>query len=169
MAMVDGAWSWDGEGGMGMTMNQDWICKRAVFSVWSERAVERQQGERFEWARRMGQIFVAMLAGVCSREAGQLRLWSDWNIWVTRWQKGGVVLEWMMIVLYDSNGFSFTISKRSFRTIEYQTKTSPTWHIRLKKVLHLFPGNSNNLFSIPEAFLQADTFQSCLHLIVRPY
>ena len=28
----------------------------------------------------MGQIFVAMLAGVCSREAGQLRLWSDWKI-----------------------------------------------------------------------------------------
>src|SRR6218665_3122595 len=25
----------------------------------------------------MGQIFVAMLAGVCSREAGQLRLWID--------------------------------------------------------------------------------------------
>ena len=24
-AMVDGAWSWDGEGGMGMTMNQDRI------------------------------------------------------------------------------------------------------------------------------------------------
>src|SRR6218665_1022364 len=30
----------------------------------------------------MGQIFVAMLVGVCSREAGQLRLWSDWKILV---------------------------------------------------------------------------------------
>ena len=26
---------------MGKTMNQDRICQRAVFSVWSERAVER--------------------------------------------------------------------------------------------------------------------------------
>ena len=25
----------------------------------------------------MGQIFVAILGGVCSRDAGQLRLWSD--------------------------------------------------------------------------------------------
>jgi len=27
----------------------------------------------------MGQIFVAMLAEVCSKEAGQLWLWSDWQ------------------------------------------------------------------------------------------
>ena len=92
-AMVDCAWSWDGEEGMGKTMNQDRICLRGAFSVWSERAVERWQGERFEWARRMGPIFVAMLAGVCSREVGQLRLWCDWKIWVTMRQKGGVVLE----------------------------------------------------------------------------
>ena len=40
-----------------------------MFSVWSERAVERWQGERFEFVRtcRMGQIvFVAILAGVCA-------------------------------------------------------------------------------------------------------
>ena len=93
--MVDGAWSWDGKGGRKKWMNQYSICWRAVFSVWSERAVERWQGERFEFLRRMGQIFVAILTGVYSKEAGQLIwLWSDWKIWVTRWQKGGVVLEW---------------------------------------------------------------------------
>ena len=82
--MVDGVWSLDGEGGTRKTMNQDRIWQRAVFLVWSERAERRWQGERFECARRMGQIFVAMLGGVCSREAGQLRLWSDWKISVTR-------------------------------------------------------------------------------------
>ena len=39
--MVDGVWRWDGEGGRETRMNQDRICWRAVFSVWSERAVER--------------------------------------------------------------------------------------------------------------------------------
>ena len=43
-----------------------------MFSVWRERAVERWQGERFEFVRRIGQIFVAILAGVCSKEVGQL-------------------------------------------------------------------------------------------------
>jgi len=41
-----------------------------VFSVWSERAEERWQRERFEVVRSMGQIFVAILAGVCSIERG---------------------------------------------------------------------------------------------------
>ena len=36
----------------------------------------------------MIQIFVAMLGGVCSREAGQLRLWSDWKISVTEVTEG---------------------------------------------------------------------------------
>ena len=31
-------------------MNQDRICWRGAFPVWSERAVERWQGERFVWA-----------------------------------------------------------------------------------------------------------------------
>jgi len=30
--------------------------------------VERWQGKRFEFVRRMGQIVFAMLAGVCSKE-----------------------------------------------------------------------------------------------------
>ena len=30
---------------MGKRMNQDMICQRALFSVWSERAQERWQGE----------------------------------------------------------------------------------------------------------------------------
>jgi len=42
----------------------------------------------------MGQIFVAILAGVCFKEAGQLGLWSDWQISMTRWQKRRAVLEW---------------------------------------------------------------------------
>ena len=58
---MDGVWSLDGEGGTRKTMNQDRIWQRAVFLVWSERAERRWQGERFECARRMGQIFVAML------------------------------------------------------------------------------------------------------------
>jgi len=37
MAMVDGE---DNEGGRGKRMNQDRICWRAVFSVWSEIAVD---------------------------------------------------------------------------------------------------------------------------------
>jgi len=40
-AMMDGVWSLDGEGGREKRMNQDKICWRAVFSVWSERTVER--------------------------------------------------------------------------------------------------------------------------------
>ena len=67
--MVDGVWSCDGKEGMGKSMNHE----RAVFSVWSERAVERWQGERFEFVRKIGEIFVAILAGVCSKEAGQLQ------------------------------------------------------------------------------------------------
>ena len=45
-----------------------------MFSVCSERAVERwHEGERwFKFVRSMGQIFVAILAGVCSKEGGQL-------------------------------------------------------------------------------------------------
>src|SRR6218665_1882745 len=43
---------------------------RAVLSVRSERAVERKQEERFGRLRWMGQIFTAMLAGVCSKVAG---------------------------------------------------------------------------------------------------
>ena len=38
----------------------------------------------------MGQIFVAKLAGVCSKRAGQLWLWSDRQILVTRWENGVV-------------------------------------------------------------------------------
>jgi len=38
----------------------------------------------------MGQIFVAKLAGVCSKGAGQLWLWSDRQILVTRWENGVV-------------------------------------------------------------------------------
>jgi len=41
-----------------------------VFSAWSERAEERWQGERFEFVPSMGQIFVAIPAGVCSKEVG---------------------------------------------------------------------------------------------------
>ena len=62
------------------------------------------QGERFERARKMSQIFVAMKAGVCSKEAEQRRPWSDWKIRVTRLQKGGVVLEWMRIGLNEVVG-----------------------------------------------------------------
>jgi len=40
----------------------------------------------------MGQIFVAVLAGFCSKEVGQRWLWSDQQIRVTRRQKGGAVL-----------------------------------------------------------------------------
>ena len=40
-AMVDGVWSWDGEGGREKRINQAKICWRAMFSFWSERAVER--------------------------------------------------------------------------------------------------------------------------------
>ena len=39
-----------------------------MFSVWSERAEERWQGERFEVVRRMGQIFVAILAEAMAME-----------------------------------------------------------------------------------------------------
>lgn len=61
------------------------------------------------------------------------------------------------------------ISKRSFGTIECRTEDRLTWHIRLKKVLDLFPGNSNNLFSIPEAFLKVDRFQLRMCLTVLTY
>ena len=56
---------------MGKRMNQDRICLRAVFSVSSERAVEKRQGVRLGQVRRMGPIlviFVAILAGICSIE-----------------------------------------------------------------------------------------------------
>ena len=53
---------------MGKRMNQYRIWYRAVFSVWSERALVRWQEVRFEFVRRRGQIFVAILAGVCSKE-----------------------------------------------------------------------------------------------------
>src|SRR6218665_2130773 len=40
-AMVDGVWHLYGEGGTRKTINQDRICQRAVFLVWSERAERR--------------------------------------------------------------------------------------------------------------------------------
>ena len=40
----------------------------------SERAEERWQGEKFEVVRRMGQIFVAILAGVCSKEEAAMAM-----------------------------------------------------------------------------------------------
>ena len=58
MAMVDDVSSGDGRGGIGKRMNQDGIYYKAVFSVWSERAVERWQEVRFRQVRRMSQIFV---------------------------------------------------------------------------------------------------------------
>jgi len=45
-----------------------------VFSVWSERAEESWQWERLEVVRRMGQIFVAILAGVCSTEGAAMAM-----------------------------------------------------------------------------------------------
>ena len=42
--------------------------------------MERWQRERFEFVYRMGKIFVTILTGVCSKETGQLWLWSDWKI-----------------------------------------------------------------------------------------
>ena len=33
--------------------------------------MERFQGKRFEFVRMMSQVFLAILAGVCSKEAGQ--------------------------------------------------------------------------------------------------
>ena len=42
--------------------------------------MEKWQGERFEFVRRMGQMFFTMLTGVCSKEAGELWLWNDWKI-----------------------------------------------------------------------------------------
>jgi len=83
----DGVWSWDGEEGWEKRMNRlkSRVCslgwkscgERARGAVWGERAVGREQGVQFWWVRRMGQIVVAMLAGVCSKEAGQLWLRSD--------------------------------------------------------------------------------------------
>jgi len=49
----------------------------------------------------MGQIFVATLAGVSSKEVGQLWLWSDCQILMTRWQKGGGVFWRKMNVLNE--------------------------------------------------------------------
>ena len=46
--------------------------------------MERWQGERFEFVRRIGKIFVSMLVGICSKEAGQLWLTSDCCILVMR-------------------------------------------------------------------------------------
>ena len=45
-----------------------------MFSVWSEGAEERWQGERFEVIRRMGRIFVAILVGVCSTEGAAMAM-----------------------------------------------------------------------------------------------
>ena len=48
--------------------------------VWGERAEERCQEVKLGLACWMGQIFVAILAGICSEEAGQLLQWIDWQI-----------------------------------------------------------------------------------------
>ena len=66
---MDGVWSLDGKGGREKRLNQNRICRRAVFGVWNERAVE-EQGVRIWQVRRMDQIVSVMLAGVCSEKVG---------------------------------------------------------------------------------------------------
>ena len=67
--------------------------KRSVLNLEWKSCGEMVRWGFGEFVVSMGQIFVAVLAGVCSKERGQLWLWTDWKIWVPRWQMGGSVLE----------------------------------------------------------------------------